>query len=110
MKNDKIIYSTPLPHEPAITSTPTKTWREEFREYFDKVLKPKKPTMKNLDRELCVNFIEKVEREARGEIIEMLENSKAEHRKSYGHGEYEYIDGAVDELSQAIESIQELNK
>lgn len=36
-------------------------WKEEFREYFDKALKPKKPTMKNLDRELLVDFISKVE-------------------------------------------------
>jgi len=32
-------------------------WEAEFREYFDKTLKPKKPTMKNLDREVCVHFI-----------------------------------------------------
>ncbi len=36
-------------------------WREEFREYFDKTLKPKKPTIKNLDRELLVDFISKIE-------------------------------------------------
>jgi hypothetical protein len=39
-------------------------WRKEFREFFDKHLKPKKPTMKNLDRELLVNFIEKVRTQA----------------------------------------------
>lgn len=33
-------------------------WKTEFREYFDKTLKPKKPTMINLDRELCINFIQ----------------------------------------------------
>ena len=36
-----------------------KTLQEDFREYFDKTLKPKKETMKNLDRELCVNALEK---------------------------------------------------
>jgi len=35
-------------------------WEEQFREYFDKALKPKKATMKNLDRELCIDFIKKV--------------------------------------------------
>jgi len=39
-------------------------WEKEFREYFDKTLKPKKPTIKNLDRELLVDFISKVEKRA----------------------------------------------
>ncbi len=34
-----------------------KEWEKEFREYFDKTLKPKKPTMGNLDREILVDFI-----------------------------------------------------
>jgi hypothetical protein len=41
-------------------STPTKqTWQEELREFFDKSLKAKKPTMKNLERELLVDFVSK---------------------------------------------------
>lgn len=39
-------------------------WEKEFRGYFDKTLKPKKPTIKNLDRELIVDFISKVEKRA----------------------------------------------
>jgi len=39
-------------------------WEKEFREYFDKCLKPKKPTIKNLDRELIIDFISKVEKRA----------------------------------------------
>lgn len=49
-------------------------WRIEFREYFDKTLKPKKPTMANLDRELCVNFIEnliQLEREEQKEKLKV---------------------------------------
>jgi hypothetical protein len=38
-------------------STSNEDWEAEFREYFDKTLKPKKPTMGNLDRELCIDFI-----------------------------------------------------
>lgn len=39
-------------------------WRKsakakEFRDYFDKFLKPKKQGMKNLDREILVDFIAK---------------------------------------------------
>ena len=36
------------------------SWEEEFREYFDKTLKPKKPTMGGLDREMCIDFISKI--------------------------------------------------
>lgn len=32
-------------------------WEKEWREYFTKTLKPKKPSMGNLDLELTVNFI-----------------------------------------------------
>lgn len=34
----------------------TDEWKEEIREYFDITLKAKKPTMKNLERELLVNY------------------------------------------------------
>lgn len=39
-------------------------WENNFREYFDKTLKSKKPTMKNLDRELVIDFISNVEKRA----------------------------------------------
>lgn len=44
-------------------------WRDsakanEFREYFDKTLKSKKPTMGGLDREIIVDFIAKEIKEA----------------------------------------------
>lgn len=32
-------------------------WKVELREFFDKFLKPKKQTMKNLERELLVDFV-----------------------------------------------------
>jgi len=50
-------------------------WQSEFREYFDKTLKPKKPTIKNLDRELLVDFMNKIERRAR-----LSEREKVEER------------------------------
>ena len=53
-------------------------WEEEFREYFDKTLKPKKPTMKNLDRELCIDFISNLLnsqlKQIKGEIKEGMGN------------------------------------
>lgn len=51
-------------------------WRDEFREYFDKTLKPKKPTMGGLDRELCINFIENL----------LSHHLEAEREKSYRTG------------------------
>lgn len=50
-------------------------WREsakadEFREYFDKTLKPKKPTMGNLDREIIIDFIAKEIEQAKQKTIE----------------------------------------
>jgi hypothetical protein len=35
-------------------------WEEEYREYFDKTLKPKKPTMNGLDREITIDFIKRI--------------------------------------------------
>lgn len=55
-------------------------WEGEFREYFDKTLKPKKPTMANLDRELCIDFIRKLlaerEAESREKMIKEIERKK----------------------------------
>ena len=45
-----------------------KDWREEFREYFDKVLKAKKPTIKNLDREILVNAVSSILKSKQEEI------------------------------------------
>lgn len=38
-------------------SQDTEEWEKEFVEYFDKTLNPKKPGIKNLDRELILNFL-----------------------------------------------------
>ncbi len=48
-------------------------WKEEFREYFDKTLKPKKPTIGGLDRELCIDFINRVLASREREIVEEIE-------------------------------------
>jgi hypothetical protein len=37
---------------------------KEFREYFDKILRPQRTTMKDLDRELCINYIHQREDKA----------------------------------------------
>jgi hypothetical protein len=59
-------------------------WKDEFREYFDKTLKPKKPTIKNLDRELCVDFISKQIEQAREVVRVVWEDSKDELYTYFG--------------------------
>ena len=60
-------------------------WKEEFREYFDKCLKPKKPGIKNLYREILVDFIEKVRNQALEEIREkIVELSFDDQNDGYG--------------------------
>lgn len=51
----------------------TENWKEEWRDYFDKCLKPKKPTMANLDREISVNFIERLLTRQTTELREKIE-------------------------------------
>ena len=63
-----------------LSQPPEGEWRAEFREYFDRCLKPKEPTMRNLDRELCIDFIEKRISTAiateRGRAFEKVASSK----------------------------------
>ena len=67
-RNDKC-----LKHKAAVVGD----WEVEFREYFDKALNPKKPTMKNLDREVCVHFITRLlaakDREREEAVTETLQ-------------------------------------
>ena len=52
---------------------------EELREYFDQTLKPKKPTMKNLDRELLVNFLSESIQQAEQEMKEQIMHELSKH-------------------------------
>ena len=45
-------------------------WEERFRRYFDKCLKPRKPSMGNLDREICVDFIRSLLLSERAKILD----------------------------------------
>ena len=42
---------------------------EELREFFDKALKPKKPTIKNLERELLVDFFRQALKEQAEQVV-----------------------------------------
>lgn len=64
----------------------------EFREYFDKNLKPKKPSMKNLDREVLVEFLRKVDRDAQEEIFFKIEMAALAFRAK---GFTDYADSLV---------------
>lgn len=61
---------------------------EEFREYFDRCLKPKKPTMKNLDREICINFITTLLEKQREEYVEMIESKMDNMGEAGGYNQY----------------------
>jgi len=53
-------------------------WEKEFREYFDKTLKPKNRTIEGLDRELIVNFIKNIEDKAQANLkAKVMETEKA---------------------------------
>lgn len=65
-----------------LTPVPVENWEKEFREYFDKTLKTKKPTIKNLDRELLVDFIRKLLIKEREEARQDALNETVE---KYGH-------------------------
>lgn len=56
----------------------TEDWKIEFREYFDKTLKPKKPTIENLDRELIIDFINKLLIKEREQMVKDLEIAMSE--------------------------------
>ena len=71
-------------------------WEEEFREYFDKILKPKKPTMKNLDRELCIDFISNLLNSQLKEIKEKISEDK--HISDYLGGGYAVSLNDVDSI------------
>lgn len=70
-------------------------WEEEFREYFDKTLKPKKPTIKNLDRELCINFISNL-------LTKKDQEHKAELEIAYNKG--------MNDIIKSAESCKDCNK
>lgn len=63
----------------------SKEWIAEFREYFDKTLKPKKPTMVNLDREIMVDFIQKLISKARSEALDAYKQSLCEKIEHQAH-------------------------
>ena len=54
--------------------------KEELRTYFDKLLKPKKPTMKNLDREILADWLDNVLTQDRNQaytsLVEGIEGMK----------------------------------
>jgi len=96
LKKDKVVKAMDKQFEIKMTTT-HKDWREEFREYFDKTLKSKKPTMGGLDRELCIDFIEKLllsQKESdRQEMVEW-----AESRKRFVAGE-QNIETAIENIA-----------
>ena len=92
-----------------------KILQEEFREYFDKCLKPKKETMKNLDRELCVNALERAYTLGMMKGVEMVEGvvEKEASAKHDNHEDWQYgncdCDGVFDysEIKHIIKKLKQ---
>ena len=80
-----------------------KEWREEFREYFDKTLKPKKPTMANLDRELMVDFISKLLAKQQEEFVKKVKGMLMDDSN---HDDYYY--GYNDALNDLLEDFADI--
>ena len=83
----------------------TNDWREEFREYFDKTLKPKKPTIGGLDREICINFIANLLKERDLSLIAELEGMKVEEKRpkpGYNHGVNKTLDLIISNLREIL--------
>lgn len=96
-------------------TTPTEWWKKEFREYFDKILKPKKPTIKNLDREILVDFIRKIQAKSEAEGYERGKSEENERvwqkvykarANKYGSNQ-DYNKGLDDGLMMACSIIHE---
>ncbi len=49
-----------------------KDWEKELSEYIDKTLKPKKPGIKNLDREIVIDFVRKLLDQRTKEVIDEI--------------------------------------
>lgn len=88
--------------------TPT-DWEKEFREFFDKTLRPKKPTMVNLERELCVAFISQTIQEAvevrEKELIEKIDGMTFVQPSQAGQFAL-HTDGYNQALEEVISLIQ----
>ena len=67
--------------------------KEELRTYFDKLLKPKKPTMKNLDREILADWLDNVLTQDRNQaytsLVKGIEGMKTDERKVATFGEWQ---------------------
>jgi len=90
----------------------SKGWEEDFREYFDKTLKPKKPTMGNLDRELCIDFIGKqiskaVNLRMTGIMLmidELIIDDTSKPDEIYAHGQNVGNNMALEELQRKLKA------
>ena len=64
--------------------------KEELRIYFDKLLKPKKPTMKNLDREILADWLDNVLTQDRDQaytsLVEGIKGMKFSHTIKMSRG------------------------
>ena len=67
-------------------------WESDLREFVDKAMKPKKPTMKNLERELLVDFVRRVESHTIERIRKEIEKYVQESIKDPKSSNYIYAE------------------
>lgn len=86
---------------------PHSDWKEEVREYFDKTLKAKKPTMKNLDREIMVDFISSLLTRQKERMMAMGEGKKI---KALTNNDLDgqFVKGYNYALTDTIQAIKEI--
>jgi len=79
--------------------------KEELRTYFDKLLKPKKPTMKNLDREILADWLDNVLTQDRNQAYtRLVEGIKAQVENINGEGSV-FDDFATDILENVVKPL-----
>lgn len=90
-----------------------KEWADELREYFDRHLKAKKPGMKNLDREILVDFVRKTLASHNNSLVERLEGLRVdfaampkEKRLAMDDGDIGFMNGKNCTIDQAQELIK----
>ena len=82
--------------------------KEELRTYFDKLLKPKKPTMKNLDREILADWLDNVLTQDRNQaytrLVEEINKALFDNCDNYADGTH-YCNGYEQACADILENV-----
>ena len=111
--SDTITSETILKNLPHQEDKSNRGWEEKLREYIDKTLKPKKPTIGGLDREIIIDFTRQLlsseYKRGREEAVKELNVGKLGKAKALGlqfHGKNK-LDAFMDGFRTARNNLQE---